>query len=222
MRRSIKEAADLHRRVPPDWYSRSIRENIFQRFWHNRRFVTVEKLIEPIQGEILDIGSADGTFTQVLVQKSRARRIVGIDVVSASVEFAKERFKQQPKYSFRVADAHKLPFRDACFSAVFCLEVIEHVFDPKQVLCEIYRVLKPGKYAVILVPVEESVLFRTIWWVWTKWRGKVWQGTHLNVFRNEKLVKLFKKAGFIIEEDKRFLLGMLQVVKVRKPRRLLS
>ncbi len=212
----LRLARKLHGSVPPDWYVRSIRENMFQRFWHGRRFLEVGKLVEPTRGEILDVGSADGTFTEILFGKSGADRVVGIDVLPASVNFAKRRFRGQKGFLFKVADAQNLPFEKGRFRAVFCLEVVEHVFDPRKVLEEIFRVLKKEGYAVILVPVEENPLMKVIWWGWTKGRGKIWKGTHLGVYGDGDLIKEARQVGFKVEKEKRFLLGMLLAVKLRK------
>ena len=73
----LKLAEELHENIPPDWYYRSIQENIFQRYWHKRRFEEVGALIEPTGGRILDIGSADGVFTKVILDKSKASKIIG-------------------------------------------------------------------------------------------------------------------------------------------------
>lgn len=209
-------AQDLHENVPPDWYFDSIKRNLGQRFWHTRRFVEVEKLIEPTGGKILDIGCADGVFTKKTLDKSKADKIVGIDVLPTSVEWAKNHWKNNKKLSFEVGDAHNLKFPANTFDAVVALEVLEHVFDPQKVLWEIKRVLKKGGYAVFLVPTD-SLLFKSIWYFWTKfWRGKIWDHTHIQSFQNESLLNLVKKVGFKIEVDKKFLCGMLQAVKVRK------
>jgi SAM-dependent methyltransferase len=50
------------------------------------------------------------------------------------------------------ADGTRLPFRDASMDAIVCLEVIEHVRDPEQLLAEIHRVLKPGGRALMSMP----------------------------------------------------------------------
>lgn len=210
-----KKAALLHKNVPPDWYSRSIKENILQRFWHARRFQEVGGVVEPTGGRILDVGCADGTFTKIILDKSGADKIVGIDVLRSSVDFARKKFARNKKISFRVADAHELPFPAGSFDAVFCLETLEHVVDPAKVLKEIGRVLKKGGYAVVLVP-SENLLFRIIWWFWKKGRGKIWEGTHLHNFSNEFLESLLENAGFKTKKNKKFLLGMLHLVKVQK------
>lgn len=215
MSATAKKAAELHKDVPPDWYARSIRENLLQRFWHTARFREIGKIIEPTKGNILDIGSADGTFTKIILEKSGARKVYGIDVLPKSVAWTKRRFARSKKMSFRVADAHNLPFRDREFDAVYCLETLEHVEDPEKVIKEIYRVLKEGGYTVILVP-SENLLFRALWPFWTMTRGRIWKGTHLNKFSADKVLKVIENEGFKIVENKKFLSGMLQAAKARK------
>ena len=211
---SSKSAKVLHGNVPPDWYFRSIKENPFQRYWHTRRFEEVGRLIEKSGGNILDIGCADGTFTNVILEKSKADKIVGIDVLKESVNWANKHWKSK-RLIFKVGDAHKLKFKESTFDAAFALEVLEHVFEPIRVLREVKRVLKKGGYAVFLVP-SESLLFRIIWFIWGKFRGKIWKDTHIHAYRSDYLVRLSEQAGFKVEENKMFILGMLQVIKVRK------
>lgn len=210
-----KTASELHERVPPDWYFRSIKENILQRYWHGRRFTEVGKLIDPTGGRVLDIGSADGMFTKVILEKSHAESVIGIDVLRPSVNWANKHWKAYPQMKFRVGDAHNLDFKSNTIDAVVALEVLEHVFKPSFVLKEVKRVLKKGGYAVFLVP-SDSLLFRIIWFFWTKFRGKIWKETHIQTYRNNYLPRLARQTGFKVEVSKKFILGMLHAVKVRK------
>ncbi len=50
------------------------------------------------------------------------------------------------------ADVASLPFADSCFDIVICAEVLEHVPDPRAVLRELHRVLKPGGTLLACVP----------------------------------------------------------------------
>jgi 23S rRNA U2552 (ribose-2'-O)-methylase RlmE/FtsJ len=72
-------AAELHKNVPANWYNESLRVDALQRFWHKRRFKEVSDVIEPVDGDILDIGCNDGTFSKVILDKSKARKLIGID-----------------------------------------------------------------------------------------------------------------------------------------------
>lgn len=202
--------------VPAGWYWKSIKVDLLQRFWHKTRFREVARFIEPVDGEVLDIGCNDGTFSEIIFNKSGVKRLIGIDVDEKSVSWAK---KHYPKSAMRflMGDAHNLKFKPDSFAAVFCLEVLEHVKDPVLALTEIKRVLKKGGYGVFLVP-SDSFLFRFIWFLWLNFypRGWVWRETHIQTFRRDALSRLCRKVDFEIEVNKKFNLGMLHLIKVKK------
>lgn len=210
-------AEELHKSVPADWYNESLKVDALQRFWHKTRFREVSNVIDKVDGQILDIGCNDGTFSSVILNKSGAKKLIGIDVIKKTVDWANKHWKKNKKMQFRVADAHKLPFKADTFDAVFALEVLEHVFNPVKVLKDVKRVMKKGAYAVFLVP-SDNLLFRIIWYFWLKFypRGKIWRDTHIQTYRDNYLVTVSKKAGFKILVDRKFLLGMLHLVKVEK------
>lgn len=49
-------------------------------------------------------------------------------------------------------DAHEMPFPDNKFDVVFCNHVLEHVADDKQVMRELYRVMKVGGWGIFQIP----------------------------------------------------------------------
>lgn len=51
-----------------------------------------------------------------------------------------------------LAPADALPFEDGSFDCVICTEVLEHCRDPRAVLVEIHRVLRPGGRAFVSTP----------------------------------------------------------------------
>jgi len=216
MNKSLQSAANLHKNVPPDWYYSSIKKNLGQRYWHTSRFKNVTKYSEKVNGVVLDIGSADGVFSKVILDATQAKELIGIEALQKSVDWANKHWKKEKRLKFTVGNAHKLSFKNNFFEAVYILEVLEHVSDPLLVLKEIKRVLKKDGYAILLVPTDSN-LFNIIWYIWTKfWRGKIWDDCHIQSFKNDSLITLSKKAGFKIEVDKKFIFGMLQLIKVRK------
>ena len=217
MDKTFEKAVELHKNTPPNWYYQSIRVDPFQKYWHWRRFAEVAKLVEPTGGEVLDIGCADGVFSKVIFNKSKADKYIGLDVIKTSIDWARHHWRYEKRMKFIVGDAHDLKFKSGTFSAVFAMEVLEHVVNPKKVLTEVKRILKKGGYGVFLVP-SDSLLFRIVWFLWLHFypRGWVWRDTHIQTYRNNYLPKVSREAGFKIEVDKKFNLGMLHLVKVRK------
>ena len=214
---SLKFAADLHDGVPPNWYYQSFKVDPLQKYWHKRRFGEVSKVLEPVNGRVLDIGCADGMFSKVIFDKTGARQYLGMDVLKSSVDWANKHWAKNKGMKFIVGDAHNLNFKNSTFDAVVALEVLEHVADPVAVLKEVKRVLRPGGYGVFLVP-SDNDLFKIVWYLWLHFypRGWVWKDTHIQTYRNSYLSKVCRKAGFEVEIDKKFNLGMLHLVKVRK------
>lgn len=51
-------------------------------------------------------------------------------------------------------DVQELPFRENEFDAVICNHVLEHVDDDTRAMSEILRVMKPGAFAILLVPLD--------------------------------------------------------------------
>jgi SAM-dependent methyltransferase len=57
------------------------------------------------------------------------------------------------KYHF---DLHDVPFDDNTYDVVICNHVMEHVDDDQKCMSELYRVLKPGGWAIMQVPIDYS------------------------------------------------------------------
>jgi len=53
-------------------------------------------------------------------------------------------------------DLHQIPFPDQSFDAIICNHVLEHVADDRQCARELFRVLKPGGWAIMQVPIDYS------------------------------------------------------------------
>jgi len=50
-------------------------------------------------------------------------------------------------------DIQKTPFRDQTFDVVICNHVMEHVGDDSVAMAEVHRILKPGGWAMLQVPI---------------------------------------------------------------------
>lgn len=206
-----KTLVEIHEDVPAEHYDHGISRNLFQKYWHLRRFKEVSRVITPIEGSALDIGCHGGTFTGKILSKIGTRQIYGIDISPAAIKKIAKRF---PFGHFKVASAEDLPFPNDFFKAIFCLEVLEHVDHPEKVISEIKRVLKKNGYVVLLVP-SESLLFKFVWFLWTLYYP-LWRHAHVQSFHRQNLEEILLKNNFKISQVKTFHLGMLKLVVASK------
>lgn len=108
----------------------------------------VEQIIRDSGNEhprILDVGCGTGANLEMLSKYGEAE---GVDVSPDALTFCRNRGLKQVK----LGQAEKLPYEDASFELATGLDVIEHLDDDLEGLSEMYRVLRPGGYALIFVP----------------------------------------------------------------------
>lgn len=56
--------------------------------------------------------------------------------------------------AMRHMDIRALEFRDEFFDCIVCYHVLEHIDDERRAMGELHRVLKPGGWAIIQVPIH--------------------------------------------------------------------
>jgi ubiquinone/menaquinone biosynthesis C-methylase UbiE len=78
--------------------------------------------------------------------------VVGIDLTSSAIELAKANFAQQTlQGDLQVANGECLPFGDDSFDLVYAHGVVQYSADPRRMVEECCRVLKPGGEAIFQV-----------------------------------------------------------------------
>ena len=112
-------------------------------------------IFEPLSAQsgehILDIGCGTGGAVRALAQHVKGiNRVIGVDNSRLMIEVAKKRAAGLGlPIEYQVADAHQLKFDDDTFDGCFSLGVFEIIKEPRQVLAEMVRVLRPGGRLVI-------------------------------------------------------------------------
>lgn len=111
------------------------------------------KLFPDVKGkEILDIGCGHGRTIRYF--QKRGAIMKGIDISPKSVDFCKKNGLDVIK-----ADTCELPFKDNTFDLVFSIGVVEHFDATMKAISEHIRVIKPGGYALIIVPHKIAITY---------------------------------------------------------------
>jgi len=100
---------------------------------------------------VLDVGCNVGQLLQGLAQVRPELRLAGIEVNGDALNIAR---RALPSAALHVCGAEAMPFADAEFDCVTCVEVLEHIPPDlrRAALQEMCRVLKPGGQLLLQVP----------------------------------------------------------------------
>ena len=87
--------------------------------------------------DVLDLGCGEGGSVELFRSRRPDVRWVGLDMPDSP-------YAPRPDADVRLYDGATMPFADGSFDVVFSKQVLEHVHDPRAVVAEVHRVLRPG------------------------------------------------------------------------------
>lgn len=112
--------------------------------------------------KVLEIGVGLGADHQKFAEAGAL--LTGIDLTDKAISHTRRRFKLFGLNSdLSVADAEKLPFSDESFDIVYSWGVIHHSPDTPKVITQIFRVLKNGGEAKIMIYHSRSIVGYMLW-----------------------------------------------------------
>ncbi len=121
-----------------------------------------KKLVEMVQGgTLLDIGCNSGGFLQTL--KGPDWKLYGIEISPAQARRAEAKSGAQV-FVGGILDA---PFPESGFDVITGFHILEHVYQPREVIRKLWKWLKPGGILYLHVPNIEALearIFRSYWY----------------------------------------------------------
>lgn len=94
-------------------------------------------------------------------------------------------------------------FAEGSFDALICSHVLEHVPDDGRAMRELFRVLKPGGWAIIMAPINLKATTidedPAVTDVGERWR-RFGQDDHVRLYNKAGFLERLRDAGFIVRE----------------------
>jgi ubiquinone/menaquinone biosynthesis C-methylase UbiE len=156
---------------------------------------------------VLEVGGGMGTD---LAQFAKHGAIVtDVDLSSGHLELAQENFRLRGLPGrFVHHDAEKLPFDDATFDLVYSNGVIHHSPNTEQMVREMWRVLKPGGRAIVMVYAENSLHY---------WYSQVLgHGLYHGLLADQSMGEIMSGAVEMTANDARPLVKVYTKERVRR------
>jgi SAM-dependent methyltransferase len=152
---------------------------------------------------ILDVGAGTGGK---LFELGNIGKAVGVDVSEKAVDFCRRRGLSNVSQ----CPAENIAHPDKSFDLVVCMEVLEHVVNPVQVLGELKRVLKDDGKLILSVPAFKLL--------WSQHDEAL---CHLRRYEKKTIAADLLEAGFRIEKiGYLFFVSFFVVAPIRILRRL--
>jgi SAM-dependent methyltransferase len=113
--------------------------------------------LSPDGARVLDLGAGSGSMSQLL--DAAGYRVDACDLEPALFQFAGVKCR-------RADLTERLPYEDATFDGVVCVEVLEHIDGHERLFREVQRILKPGGVFLFTTPNVMSIKSR-LSFLWT-------------------------------------------------------
>ena len=158
---------------------------------------------------VLEIGVGLGADHQRFAEAGA--ELSGIDITPRAVDHVRRRFSALGLDSaLLVGDAEKLSFRDGYFDAVYSWGVLHHSPDTARAVQEVWRVLKPGGRARIMIYHKWSLVGYMLWVRYALLRGRPWMSLR------EVYARFLESPGTkaYTEAEARSMFGMFKKVGI--------
>jgi 2-polyprenyl-3-methyl-5-hydroxy-6-metoxy-1,4-benzoquinol methylase len=145
-----------------------------------------------LRGRVLDYGAGVGHLTRRLLALGRFDAVCAADIMPAPADMA-------PRVKWIEQDLNAaLPDCESAFDVVAAAEVIEHLENPRFMIRELFRILRPGGVALLTTPNNES--WRSLIALAVRGNyaafGDLSYPAHITPLLRKDLTRAFGEAGF--------------------------
>jgi len=142
---------------------------------------------------VLDVAGGTGYIGQTI--KEMGGTYINIDISIGMLSLARKKLSSiMGNHLLVLSDVHKIPLQENKVDIALVSEVLEHVENPRKVLREVSRVLKPNGTIIVTNP---NPFWAPIQFLAEKVKYKAPEGPHKYIYHKE-LMRNIEKEGFSI------------------------
>ena len=197
----MPDSREIERFYPADYWWNARRsgglkklESVYRKLALHDHIAFITKAAGVRGVDVLDVGCGSGTLLGLL--KQRGFRVNGLDFSPEAAAIA----KAENGVDVAVGSLEEAHFPAESFDVVTLFHVMEHVTNPRRVLAEVSRLLKPNGVAILQVPNIESWQFKIF--------GARWYGLdiprHVIDYSRNSMLKLLADSGFVVTRVRHF------------------
>jgi len=160
----------------------------------NAIYALIERVIAErgLHGRILDYGAGVGQLTRRLLALERFDSVSATDIMAMPPDLGGKAAWIEQDLNLPISGHHE------AFDVVVAAEVIEHLENPRFMLREIVRLLRPGGTAIVTTPNNES--WRSLIALLVRGHfvefGEGGYPAHITALVRKDLTRIFKEASF--------------------------
>jgi len=197
----MPDSREIERFYPADYWWNARRsgglkklESVYRKLALRDHIAFITRAAGDRSVDVLDVGCGSGTLLGLL--KQRGFRVTGLDFSAEAAAIA----KAENGVDVAVGTLEEAHFPAESFDVVTLFHVMEHVTNPRLVLAQVSRVLKPNGVAILQVPNIESWQFKIF--------GARWYGLdiprHVIDYSRNSMLKLLADSGFVVNRIRHF------------------
>ncbi len=186
----VPSRGEIEKTYQDDYYEPWKQQEVARRHMWARRLVALQQL-DGQRGRLLDVGCGEATFLRLAQQEGW--QVSGTELSVAAVA-------QAADLDVRRGEVWEVGLPSDSFDVVTSWHVIEHASDPKKMVAELFRLVRPGGWMVLATPNVHDYIFRLGYLAgrgrWPTLYEDDERELHLFHFSAETLSKLVRAVGF--------------------------
>ncbi|MBD2772378.1 class I SAM-dependent methyltransferase [Iningainema tapete] len=144
---------------------------------------------------VLDLGCGNGSLSNAIAQQGY--EVVGVEESASGIAIARQKFPDCQFIQASIYDSPRVELLNT-FDVVITVEVIEHLFYPRELVKLAQKCLKPGGHLIITTPYHGYLknIIVAISGKMDSHFSALWDGGHIKFFSVKTLTHLLETEGY--------------------------